>query len=283
MKNLRKVKIWFKHFSGNNNYISDLSQAIEEFTKAPIDRDIDRSLSLDSSSEECPENILSSLDLQTCSEGSKYALRSLKLNGKLHQLPPFVSLLSGLIELCISSATLTQVHLSALINLNRLLYLKLVASKLENFEIKHGAFPSLRRLCFVVKSATSALPIIKHGALPNLISLQLLCQCLVGLSGIEIRHMKHLKEITVNSGVSVQWEQAAKKHPNRPKVLFLRKVDPMESEKMGKPCVIREQIKISVAQLTNPEPSSGLDSSLNKIRLSKPPSSRLQKVWNCAK
>ncbi|EEE64108.1 hypothetical protein OsJ_18939 [Oryza sativa Japonica Group] len=272
MNKLRKVKIWFKHVEGSNNYIADLSRAIQEFTKAPIDRDTDRSLSLDS--EECPENFLSSLDLETCSEGSKYALRSLKLNGELHKLPPFVNLLSGLTELCISSPMLTQVHLSTLINLNRLLYLKLVAYKLENFEIKHGAFPSLRRLCFVVKSVTSALPTIKHGALPNIISLQLLCQGPVGLSGIEIRHMKHLKEITINSGVVVQWEQAAKNHPNRPKVLFLRKVDPMESEERGRPCAIREQMKITVAQPTSS--GDGLNSSLNKIRLSEPPSSRLE-------
>nr|BBF89600.1 NBS-NBS-LRR type disease resistance protein-like [Oryza glaberrima] len=272
MKKLRKVKIWFKHVTGSSNYIADLSQAIQEFTKAPIDRDIDRSLSLDS--EECPENFLSSLDLETCSEGSKYALRSLKLNGELHRLPPFVTLLSGLTELCISSATLTQGHLSALINLNRLLYLKLVAYKLVNFEIKHGAFPSLRRLCFVVKSVTSALPTIEHGALPNLISLQLLCQGLVGLSGIEIKHMKYLKEVTINSGVAIQWEQAAKNHPNRPKILILRKVNPMESEEPERPCAIREQRKISVAQTTSLD--DGLDSSLNKMRLSKPSSSRLQ-------
>ncbi|XP_015693092.2 disease resistance protein RGA4-like [Oryza brachyantha] len=269
MKRLRKVKIWIKHVAGSNNYIADLSQAIQDFTKAPIDRDIDHSLSLDS--EECPENFLSSLDLKTCSEGSKYALRSLKLNGKLHQLPPFVTLLSGLTELCISSATLTRNHLSALINLNRLLYIKLVAYKFNNFEIKPGAFPSLRRLCFVVKSVTSALPTIKHGALPNLISLGLLCQGLVGLSGIEITHMKHLKEITINSGVDVQWEQAAKNHPNRPKVLFLTKVSLVEREDNERTCAVREQSKICKAQPTS---SDGL----NKMRLSEASSSRLRMI-----
>nr|ALO70071.1 NBS-LRR-like resistance protein [Oryza sativa] len=152
MKKLRKVKVWCKHVAGSSNYIADLSRAIQEFTRTPIDRDSDRSLSLDC--EECSENFLSSIDLEPCSEDSKYHLRSLKLHGKLLRLPPFVTSLSGLTELCISSAILTQDHLSALIKLNRLLYLKLIADKLENIEIKIGAFPSLRRLCFVMKIMT---------------------------------------------------------------------------------------------------------------------------------
>nr|ALO70070.1 NBS-LRR-like resistance protein [Oryza sativa] len=279
MKKLRKVKVWCKHVAGSSNYIADLSRAIQEFTRTPIDRDSDRYLSLDC--EECSENFLSSIDLEPCSEDSKYHLRSLKLHGKLLRLPPpFVTSLSGLTELCISSAILTQDHLSALIKLNRLLYLKLIADKLENIEIKIGAFPSLRRLCFVMKIMTSALTTIEQGALSNLVSLQLLCEGLVGLSGIEIRHLKHLKEITIDSAVTVQtrqdWEQAAKNHPNRPRVPLFRKVVPMESEEPEKPCAIGEKRKPSVAQPTGSD--GGLDSSLKKMRLSEPSSSRLQVI-----
>uniref|UniRef100_A0A0D3HQ05 NB-ARC domain-containing protein n=1 Tax=Oryza barthii TaxID=65489 RepID=A0A0D3HQ05_9ORYZ len=233
-------------------------------------------LSLDC--EECSENFLSSIDLEPCSEDSKYHLR--KLHGKLLRLPPFVASLSGLTELCISSAILTQDHLSALTKLNRLLYLKLIADKLENFDIKIGAFPSLRRLCFVMKSVTSALPTIEQGALLNLVSLQLLCQGLVGLSGIKIRHLKHLKEITIDSAVTVQtrqdWEQAAKNHPNRPRVLLFGKVDPMGSKEPKKPCAIGEKRKLSVAQPTGSD--DGLDSGLKRMRLSEPSSSRLQVI-----
>uniref|UniRef100_A0A0D9XVF3 NB-ARC domain-containing protein n=1 Tax=Leersia perrieri TaxID=77586 RepID=A0A0D9XVF3_9ORYZ len=278
MKKLRKVKIWCKHVAGSSNYRTDLSLAIQEFTKVPIERDSYRSLSLDS--EECSENFLSSLDLEPCSADYKYHLRSLKLHGKLIRLPPFVTLMSGLTELCISSATLTEDHLSALLNLNSLLYLKLIADKLENFEIKNGAFLSLRRLCFVVKSMTSALPTIMQGALPNLVSLQLLCRCLAGLSGIEIRNLKHLKEVTIDSAVTAQtrkdWEQAAKNHPNRPKVLLFRKADLIESEEPGRPCAIGEKRKISVAQTTGSD--YGLDSSLKKMRLSEHSSSRVQVI-----
>uniref|UniRef100_A0A0E0BM89 NB-ARC domain-containing protein n=1 Tax=Oryza glumipatula TaxID=40148 RepID=A0A0E0BM89_9ORYZ len=114
MKKLRKVKIWCKHVAGSSNYIADLSQAIQKFTRAPIDSDTDRSLSIDF--EECSENFLGSLVLEACSEDYKYHLRSLKLHGKLLRLPPFVTMLSGLTELFISSSTLTQDHLSALIS-----------------------------------------------------------------------------------------------------------------------------------------------------------------------
>ncbi|BAH95447.1 disease resistance protein RGA4-like [Oryza sativa Japonica Group] len=274
MKKLRKVKIWCKHVEGSSNYIADLSKAIQEFTKTPIDMDRVRFLSLDS--EECSENFLSSIHLEPCSEDYKYTLKSLKLHGNLLQLPLFVTLLSGLIELCISSATLTQEHLSALTNLNSLLYLKLVADKLENFEIKLGAFLSLRRLCFVVKNAASALPKFEQGAMPNLVSLQLLCQGLVGLSGIEIRHLKHLKEVTIDSRVTAQtrqdWEQAAKNHPNRPRVLLLGEVHSVESEEPGRPM---EKRRICVGQASSEDER---DSSLKRMRLSDPSSSRLQVI-----
>ncbi|TVU09144.1 hypothetical protein EJB05_42585, partial [Eragrostis curvula] len=210
MKKLRKVKIWCKYVS--SNYIGDLSQAIQLFTMVPIDRPSDRSLSIDS--KECSEDFLNSLNFDLCPEGFKYDLRSLKIYGKLSPFLPFVTLLSGLIELSVSSDTLTRDVLSALGNLSRLLYLKLTANQLETSEIKQGAFPSLRRLCFVVQSLTSGLPTIEQGALPNLVSLQLLCQGLVGVSGIKIRHFKHLKEITIDDKVSERtkqdWEQASK-------------------------------------------------------------------------
>ena len=271
MKKLRKVKTWCKHVAGSSNYIADLSQAIQEFTKVPIDSDSNRSLSLDS--EECSENFLSALHLEPCSEDFKYHLRSLKLQGRFLRLPPFVTSLSGLTELFISSATLTQDHLSALITLNRLLYLKLISDKLENFEMKHGAFPSLRRLCFVVKSVTSDLPTIKQGALPTLDSLHLLCRGLVGLSGIEIRHLKHLKEVVIDSDVTPQtkqdWAHAAKNHPNRPKFSWPRKVDLVESEEPAKHLKTEKRKYCSNYEL---------DYNLQEMRLSESRDHKRQKI-----
>ncbi|KAL6592371.1 hypothetical protein ACP70R_049424 [Stipagrostis hirtigluma subsp. patula] len=264
MKKLKKVKIWCKQVANSTKYIHDLSQAIQEFIKVPMDRTSDRSLSLDS--EGCCENFLCSLDLEPCSEGYKYDLRSLKLHGKLLLLPPFVTFLPGLTELCISLATLTHDLLSALINLRRLLYLKLITNQLEDFDIKHGAFPSLRRLCFVVQSLTSSLPTFQQGALPNLVSLQLLHQGLVGLSGIDIRYLKSLKEVTIDSNVTTQtrqdWERAAKNHPNRPRILFL-KMAAEASDELG-PYTMREKRKRCIAQ---PSSDGGLDSTLKKMRL----------------
>jgi hypothetical protein len=266
MNKLRKVKIWCNCAANSNSYISDLSKAIQKFTKVPIDRDNDCSLSLDSC--ESSEHFLSSLNVEPCSDGSKYDLRSLKLHGKLLRLPPFVIHLSGLTDLCISSSTLTLVLLSALETLDKLLYLKLIAEQLEDVEIKPGAFPSLRRLCFVVQSLTSALPTFEQGALPNLVSLQLLCRGLVGLSGINIRHFKHLKEITLNAEANAQtrqdWEHAAINHPNRPRVLLGNMKNPKENEELGHTAT-REKRKRCLVQ---PCLDDGLESSLKKMRLS---------------
>lgn len=277
MRNLRKVKIWCQQVAEGANYTTDLSKSIQNFTKVPIDSAGANSLSLDS--EECSEDLLNSLDFDPCPEGFKYNLRSLKLHGKLLQLPPFVTLLSGLTELSISSITLTRDLLSSLINLGNLLYLKLIAYQLENFEMKKGAFPSLRRLCFIVQSLSSALPAIEQGALPNLVSLQLLCPGLVGLSGIQTRHLKHLKEVTVDHRVPDQtrhdWEQAMKNHPNRPRLLLLKSgTVSVESEGPGQEeaYAMREKRKICLVQ---PSPDDGLDSGLKKMRLSDS-SSRLQ-------
>jgi len=209
--------------------------------------------------------------LEPCSEGSKYDLRSLKLQCKLLMLPPFVTLLSGLTDLCISSATLTQGLLSALANLGKLLYLKLIADLLEGFEIKHGAFPSLRRLSFQVQSLALASTTIEQGALPNLVSLQLLCRDLVvHLQGMDIRHFKHLKEVTIDAEVTAQerqhWEHAAKKHPNRPRLMLVKTANQIESEELGPgPCAMREKRKICPAE---PSLDDALDSSLKKMRLS---------------
>ncbi|XP_062194026.1 disease resistance protein RGA4-like [Phragmites australis] len=268
MNKLRKVKIWCRPAANSSNYIDDLSMAIQQFNKVSIDRDSDRSLSL--VSEEPSENFLNSLVLEPCPEGFKYDLRSLKLHGKLPRLPPFVALLSGLTELCISSDTLTRDLLSAVVNLSRLLYLKLIADQLEHLEIKHGEFPSLRRLCFAVQSLTSAPPTIEQGALQNIVSLQLLCRGPIVLSGIKIRNFKYLKEITIDSKATAEtrqhWEGSAKNHPNRPRVLLLETADPMESEEPG-PCAMTEKRKRTVDQ---PSSDGGLDSSLKKMRLSEP-------------
>ncbi|KAJ1289258.1 hypothetical protein BS78_02G150500 [Paspalum vaginatum] len=270
MGKLRKVKIWCKRATNVNSYISDLSKAIQKWTKVPMDKCDGWSCSLSLESEALCENFLSSLILEPCSEGFKYGLRSLKLHGKLLRLPPFVTLLSDLTDLSISSGTLTLNLLSALASLSKLVYLKLVADQIEDFEVKQGAFPSLRRLCFLLHSLVSALPTFEKGALPNLVSIQLLCRGLVGLSGIDIRHFERLKEITIDADANAQtrqdWENAAKGHPNRPRVTLVKTGKPIEMEELELgTCAMREKRKRCLAQ---PSVDDGLDSSLKKMRLS---------------
>lgn len=147
-------------------------------------------------------------------------------------MPQFVTSLRGLKELCLSSTKFTTGLLEALSNLSYLQYLKLVADELEKFIIKVQGFPRLLRLCIVLQYPT--FPVIEEGALPFLVTLQLLCKDLHGLSDIQIECFKHLQEVTLHSGVTPatrqEWVKAAKEHPNRPKVLLLKSVDTAESE-----------------------------------------------------
>uniref|UniRef100_A0A0A9AFA0 NB-ARC domain-containing protein n=1 Tax=Arundo donax TaxID=35708 RepID=A0A0A9AFA0_ARUDO len=159
-------------------------------------------------------------------ENSYGYLSSLKLHGALSGLTQFATSLCGLTELCLSSTNnLTSNELSNLRKLIHLEYLKLVKASLGSFVIRRRDFPRLLRLCLV---QSSTLPTIEEGALPKLVSLQLLCEDLVGLSGIKIEGHKHLQEVALDSMVNSEtitiWENAAKKHPKRPRVLFLQRV-----------------------------------------------------------
>ncbi|KAK1646464.1 hypothetical protein QYE76_064269 [Lolium multiflorum] len=224
MKKLRKVKIWCERTASSTN-LSDLELAIQKFIHDEKEETHEsRSLSLHFD-EHCSEDILNSLK-EPC------YLTSLKITSKLLELPRFVKALRDLRELCLSSTKLTAVLLAALTELRSLKYLKLIADHLEEFIIKDQAFPRLLRLCFVLQCPT--LPKIEEGALPYLMSLQLICKDLVGLADMKIEHLRCLKEVTLDQKVTLEtreaWEKAAKEHPNRPKVLLFKTIDPTESE-----------------------------------------------------
>lgn len=223
MKELKKVKIWFEATGTDNESLPHISKAVQKFAQGGMDTAGVRSLSLDFGN--------SSGDLLSSIEEYCY-LSSLKLQGRLSLLPQFVTSLCGLTELCLSSTNLTGSDLSNLCKLQYLLYLKLVEADLRSFIIKSGDFPSLRRLCLVVQ--IPVLPTIREGALPFLVSVQLLCKDLVDLSGIKIEYHGRLEEVALDYMVSNKtvemWETAAKKHPKRPKILFLKRIDPSETE-----------------------------------------------------
>ncbi|XP_015612816.1 disease resistance protein RGA4-like [Oryza sativa Japonica Group] len=214
MKNLRKVKIWCKSATKRNKSIS-LSSAIQKFIENGNDPNDARSLSVDFS--ECSEDILQISPRGDCN------LRSLKLYGELQKIPKFFASLLALRELYLSSTTIRGDVLTALSELRYLVYLKLIAENLEDFMIKYGAFQSLQRLCFVIQRLT--LPGIQEGALPQLVSLQLIYENLANVCLINIGGIKRLKEVMLDSKMNVEskeyWEGAAKKHPNRPKVLCI--------------------------------------------------------------
>ncbi|CAD6257456.1 unnamed protein product [Miscanthus lutarioriparius] len=168
--------------------------------------------------------------------GSMLNFDSLSFLTKLYlqnnELPGFVTRLRGLKELCLQSTKLKAALLTALGTLEHLKYLKLIAGELDDFVLQRNALPSLVCIRFVLKSPT--LPKMEHGAMPILKSLQLLCDGLNGLSGLQINYFTHLREVILDAGVEVNsttiqnWQDAAANHPNRPKVILLNALDSTE-------------------------------------------------------
>ncbi|KAG2629788.1 disease resistance protein RGA4-like [Panicum virgatum] len=217
MNNLRKVKIWCKSSADSSN-LANLSSAVQRYIE---DKDnnytnSDRSLSLDSDvsfPQFNPEG-----DLQ---------ISSLKLRGDLFEVPHFVASLFNLGELCLSSTTtLRGSLLTVLTELTCLVYLKLVATEVVDFVITDETkFPSLNRLCFEVQR--SPFLKIEGNPLPQLASFQLLCDDAENLPLINIESIGRLREVTLycieNKDSRKTWEDAAKRHPNRPRVFFVVK------------------------------------------------------------
>ncbi|CAN6373607.1 unnamed protein product, partial [Urochloa humidicola] len=146
----------------------------------------------------------------------------------------FVAIVSCLSELCLSSTTMARDLLLSLSAMPYLLYLTLISDEIEDFVIKVGTFQCLRRLRFVLQNENPVLPEIEEGALPQLISFQVPCKNLDGLSGTQIRHLRKLQEIELHPKVSKparqEWEAAARKHPNRPNILPFISVDDLVGE-----------------------------------------------------
>ncbi|KAM0856663.1 hypothetical protein ACQ4PT_048968 [Festuca glaucescens] len=223
MNKLSKVKIWCESLAGCTDR-TDLKETIQQFIHDEKQANIgSRSLSLHF--DKCCKDFLNPI------KGPCY-LTALKLHGDLAALPQFVVSLRGLKELCLSSTKLTTDVLEALSNLSDLQYLKLIAHDLEKFIVRDQAFCRLLRLSLELQCPT--FPTIEEGALPFLVTLQLLCKDLHGLSDVKIDCLKHLKEITLDPRVTPttreKWEKVAKEHPNRPKILLFKSVDSYQSE-----------------------------------------------------
>lgn len=242
MTNLAKVKIWCENTadaSSSSNSDVHLSEAIQEFIQRGTDVNDVRSLSLDVG--ECSQEFLN------FSLGDSCYLSSLKLKGnKICRLPPFVTSLAVLTDLCLSSSDrLSSDVLAALSNVRALRYLKLIARHLDRFVIERGDLQSLRRLHIVVVSMTTMSkqqPEIQEGALPNLESFHLLCKDLDGPCGhggirIDSLGLGCLREIVLDDGVretaKEQWKDAARRHPKRPKVVFVGAGDVVDRRRVG--------------------------------------------------
>ncbi|XP_048543930.1 disease resistance protein RGA4-like [Triticum urartu] len=239
MKQLTKVKIWCEPTVTDNNKILDpLSVAIQKFIKARIDTPVGARRRLSLHLNHYSKSLLQCLDKANATSTVSGNLSSLKMQGVLRQFPQFVISQSGLRELCLTSTNLTAADLlKNLRKLRYLVYLKLVEASLTGFWIQDGDFLILQRLCLVVEKPT--FPTIEKGALTRLTSMQLLCKGLVGLCDIKIEYLRDIQEIALDSMVSCEtikvWENEAKKHPKRPRILLLKRVvDPAETMPSGK-------------------------------------------------
>ncbi|XP_037444232.1 disease resistance protein RGA4-like [Triticum dicoccoides] len=240
MKRLKKVKIWCEDVDQLWPLLNvHLVEAIEEYTKAPIHYQQTRSLSIDFPSS---LHALGDMHNRNLRSETKYYLTTLKLRGSPAALPEFVSLFPYVSELCLSPTNVTRKLPRVLSKMQCLLYLKLIFSNVDHFVIEAGDFLSLRRLRFEWHRTGLILPTIEDGALPDLVSFQLICRHLVGLSGIEIAHLKQLKDIALHRDVAPEtrekWEEAARKHPRRPNVWTITRVGDTRDED---PTVAREE------------------------------------------
>ncbi|KAF6992972.1 hypothetical protein CFC21_009922 [Triticum aestivum] len=233
MKKLNKVKIWCECEETEQDQAGmngNLSKAIQKYIETPMGEDNVRSLSL--YFQGLPQGSLSALD-QICQHYSLRAghvchLSSLKLHGNSNPaiLPKFVALFRDLTKLSISTTvSVTRYLLSVLGEMPVLLYLKLAANSVDGLVIQHGKFRSLHCLCLELKLVGTSVLTIEDGARSEIISLQLICKNLVGLSNIEITHLRELKEIALHPDVAEEtrkaWEAEARNHHNRPNVLSI--------------------------------------------------------------
>uniref|UniRef100_K3ZHI7 NB-ARC domain-containing protein n=1 Tax=Setaria italica TaxID=4555 RepID=K3ZHI7_SETIT len=201
-------------------------------------------------------------------------LRSLKLQGRLLELPGFVTALRRLRELHLQSTKMTADLLTALTNLTHLQYLKLIADELEEIHINNKGLPRLLGLCFVLQRPT--FPKVEEGALPFLKSLQLLCKDMNGLCGIQIKGFTRLSEIMldcrVTDGTKANWVRAAKEHPNRPIVVLKRAIPPKvdhdgdstaagetENEIVDRSVLSEEQVQETHTQMPHDETDSAFN------------------------
>jgi hypothetical protein len=219
MEHLTRVKIWCESTAGTSSNLSHLSEAIKGFIEKDTGLKGSRSLSLNFSGQ--PQDLMNfSLEMDYY-----YYLSSLKLHN-ICSLPLFVTMLGGLTKLCLSSPDhkLCEDIFASLDRVCGLECVKLISTQLNKLVIRQGALASLRCLCIVVDVMTELK--IEEGALPRLESLRLLCMDLNGFCGTTILSLERLKEVALHDRVSNEtkhkWKEAAKNHPKRPKLLFVK-------------------------------------------------------------
>ncbi|XP_044958342.1 disease resistance protein RGA4-like [Hordeum vulgare subsp. vulgare] len=210
MKKLRKVKV-LAESTPSSDIIGHL---VSSFKKRLISSNPLDSLSVDFGDHSI--DFLDTLDASGCS------LTSIKLHGCLTSLPIFITSLLGLSKLHLVSTGLDSSILSTLQELHLLICLKLVENRLEfgngSFTVEKKGFQSLQRLYIQAKKLPKFN--IAKGAMQHLYSLQLISEDISGVHEDTVKHLKGLKEVTLDHSVGddtrKSWEAELKQHKNRP-------------------------------------------------------------------
>jgi hypothetical protein len=224
MVTLRKVKIWCNFTAGPEN-MDLLKQGIKKFiAQGAIETNDDRRMSIDF--QECSTEVSNQFMVFLQARGR---LTSLKLCGKMKQLPHLDSTQNAIVELCLSWTNVRWEDIpDSIRNMQSLKRLKLVENNLGCFVISNQQFLSLSRMCLVGVESLHDIT-IEDGALPALVSLHILCKN-IDLPPSIIGGIEWLDEVALHSEVAQEikdeWLAAARTHSKRPNVLFIQGPDP---------------------------------------------------------
>lgn len=233
MKRLRKVKIHCAPTATDEDQI-DLQTKIKNFTRRGTNSTLRLSLSVDFTEFNPGIHQSRTSPLEFLQEAG--SVDSLKLRGDWRpfisaargQNNPGLQMMSGITKLCLSGTHLSgEVVLAGLTHFTALQFLKLEEEELGPLEIESGTFQVLTWLCLVGQTRLHGIT-IERAALPKLLSLHLICEALdPGLeSSIRSGGVMALEEIAIDSqdaSIKDAWKNAAEGHPNRPRVLLIKK------------------------------------------------------------
>ncbi|KQJ86670.1 hypothetical protein BRADI_4g07027v3 [Brachypodium distachyon] len=226
MKQLKKVKIWWRSRNEGEAPSEQLTEALVSF----LQERFSLSDGLESLSLHFENQCMDFLDKLKLKERSSITLESIKLHGKLSKLPGFITeaaALPSLQEVHLSLTGLCSKDLLVLKRLSYLKYLKIVEDSKEfgddSLDVGNDDFRSLKGLFVQAKKLPQVN--ITREAMKYLTTLQLICDDVQGFCASNIANFKNLDQVVLKSSLQDakkdEWKAKTKDHSNRPRLEFL--------------------------------------------------------------